>query len=175
MLDPQRAAEIAQEYCHSPAPLERLGWGIGGYVYLSPHPGRVVKVHHGPGLQTEFEVYRRLRRLRLTRLYGLNVPRLLGFDAKLNLLEMDLVSAPYLLDFAGVQFSPPDFSEDVMQHWHRGIEDAYGPNAFIAYAVYEFLAKQGMYYMDFRVSNMKLDGHPGLEPHTPPSSDDAPW
>jgi len=43
--DPRQAAAVAQEYCKASKPLERLGWGIGGFVYLSPQPGRVVKVH----------------------------------------------------------------------------------------------------------------------------------
>lgn len=174
-FDPERAARIAQEYCGSKSPLERLGWGIGGFVYLSPKPGRVVKVHHGHHFGVELEVYRRLRRLRLTRLHGLNIPRLLNFSEERQLLEMDFVNTPFLLDFAGVLFSPPDFNDDAMQKWHKDIEEAYGPNAHIAYAVYRFLEKHGMYYMDFRVSNMKLDGLPGLEPYTPPSIDDLPW
>jgi hypothetical protein len=173
MADAQRAAEIAQEYCHSPVALECLGWGIGGYVFLSPQPGRVVKVHHGHYYEVELEVYRRLRRLRLTQLFGLNIPRLLGYHEGSRLLEMDFVSAPYLLDFAGVLFAPPDFGDDVMQQWHADIEDAYGPNAHVAYAVHHFLAKHGLYYMDFRVSNMKLDGLPGIEPYPPPLGGDT--
>jgi hypothetical protein len=85
---------------------------------------------------------------------------------------MDFVTPPFLLDFAGVQFELPDFPEDTMQSWHAGIEEMYGPNAWIAHAVYESLARHGMYYLDFRPSNMKLDGLQGLEPYMPSAADD---
>lgn len=55
------------------------------------------------------------------------------------------------------------------------IAAAYGPNAHVAHAVYDSLARHGMYYMDFGVSNMKLDGLPGLLPYFPPSIDEEPW
>jgi hypothetical protein len=175
-LNQQTAAEIARRYLKSDALPEPLGWGIGGFVYLSPQPGRVVKVHRGEkGFRVELEVYRRLRRLRMTQLHGLNVPTMYGFDEKEMVLEMDFVSAPFLLDFAGVLFSPPDFERDVMEKWHADINAAYGPNAWVAYSVYESLSKHGIYYMDFRITNMKLDGLPGIEPYTPPSIDDLPW
>ena len=171
----QRAAEIAQDFCGASSPLERLGWGVGGFVYLSPKPGRVVKVHHGHHFGVELEVYQRLRRMRMTQLHGLHIPRLLSAREDYQLLEMDFVSAPYLLDFAGVLFAPPDYPEDAMEKWHADIAEAYGPNATLAYAVYHSLEQHGLWYMDFRPSNMKLDGLPGLEPYTPPSIDDLPW
>lgn len=85
---------------------------------------------------------------------------------------MDFVSAPYLLDFAGVKFDPPDFSEDTMASWHASLEEFFGPNVSVAYAVYHSLAQHGMYYLDFRPSNMKLDGLPGLQPFEPPAPDE---
>ncbi len=35
-IDEIGAAEIAQRYFVTTEPLVRLGWGISGYVYLSP-------------------------------------------------------------------------------------------------------------------------------------------
>ena len=175
-LDHHIAAEIARRYFNLPSPPDPLGWGIGGYVYLSPQPGRVVKVHnHEEGYARELEVYRRLQRLRMTRLHGLTIPRLSSNRDDLRVIEMDFVSAPYLLDFAGVRFSPPDFSDDAMQKWHADIEAVYGPNSSIIYAVYHSLSQHGMYYMDFRVSNVKLDGLSGLQPYDSPGINDAPW
>lgn len=77
---------------------------------------------------------------------------------------MDFVSSPFLLDFAGVLFSPPDYNDDVLANWHQGISERFGKNASIAYAVYTSLSQHGMYYMDFRQSNLNLDGLPGLIP-----------
>jgi hypothetical protein len=168
MLDPTQAAAAAEQYFSVANPLTKLGWGISGHVFLSPDLGSVVKVHHfKEGFERELDVYRRLQRLRITRLHGLSVPKLIGHRAELNLIQMDFVSAPYLLDFAGVLFRPPDFPEDTMQRWHEGIQEMFGPNAHVAYAVYNSLAKHGMYYVDFRPSNLNTAGLPGLEPFEP--------
>jgi hypothetical protein len=47
-LDPKTAATIAQDYFGSPVPVERLGWGISGFVYLSPDLSTAVKVFRRP-------------------------------------------------------------------------------------------------------------------------------
>jgi hypothetical protein len=134
-----------------------------------------VKVHHRhEGFSRELEVYRRLHRLGITSLHGLTVPKLRDHSADVKLIRMDFVNAPYLLDFAGVRFDPPDFPPDTMAKWHDDIQGWYGPNADIAYDVYYSLAMRGMYYMDFRPSNLKLDGLPGLLPFDPSKSDDSP-
>jgi hypothetical protein len=160
-LDHRTAAAIAGLYFDTSVPLVRLGWGISGYVYLSPDLRTAVKVHrHHESYVRELEVYRRLSQLRITRLHGLSIPKLRAYRDELNLIQMDFVSAPYLLDFAGVQFAEPDFSPDVMADWHTKIADFYGPNASIAYDVYNSLARHGMFYMDFRPSNLKLADPP---------------
>jgi hypothetical protein len=173
-LDPKSAGRIAQSYLGTTAELVRLGWGISGFVYLSPDGRTAVKVHrYDESFAREAEAYERLRRFRITELHGLAIPTLHDYRRDLKVIRMDVVSAPYLLDFAGVTFSPPDFSEDTMQQWHTGIAEMFGPNAYVAYAVYHSLARRGIYYMDFRPSNLKLEGLPGLEPFAPPDSDEV--
>lgn len=173
-LDHLTAAEIAQRYFATAEPLVRLGWGISGYVYLSPDTRTAVKVHrYRESFARELEAYRRLRRLKIRQLHGLTVPQLRGHRDSALLIRMDFVSAPYLLDFAGVTFTPPDFSEDTMQHWHSQIDEYFGANASIAYDVYNSLARHGIYYLDFRPSNMKLDGLPGLKPFPQANTDDS--
>lgn len=170
--DRNTSAEIARSYFGADTALTCLGWGVSGFVYLSPDGRAVVKIYrHEEAFTREVEVYRRLRRLRITELHGLTIPKLLDARRDLMLISMDFVIAPYLLDFAGVRFDPPDYPPDVMEHWHAQIARMYGPNAGIAYAVYHTLSQHGMYYMDFRPSNMNLTGLPGLEPFDPSEDD----
>lgn len=128
-MEPQAALQFAQTYLNTSKPLKSLGWGIGGFVYLSPDQVSAVKVHHGSGFLTELETYRRLEHLGIRELHGLSIPRLLGYDHDLRVIQMDVVSPPFLLDFAGVLFKPPDFSEEVLEDWHAGIAQKFGPNA----------------------------------------------
>jgi hypothetical protein len=172
-LDHAGALAIAQRYFDTTDTLTRLGWGISGFVYLSPTLNSVVKVHrYDTGFWTEVRAYQRLRRLRISKLFGLTIPTLKDFRSDLKLIQMDFVSAPYLLDFAGVKFKPLDYPEDTMRHWHEQIEERFGPNAGIAYDVYHALGKHGIYYDDFRQSNMNLTGLEGLLPWEPSAEDD---
>jgi len=169
-FDPKNTAATAQRYFNSNSPLTRLGAGVGGYVYLSPDLRTAVKIHnHEHGFRRELFVYRRLRELRIIRLNGLTIPRLHDARPDLMLIQMDFVSAPYLLDFAGVLLQPLDivFDAERIEYWHESIAGFFGPNAHIAYAVYNTLAKHGLYYVDFRPSNLNLTGPPGLEPYNP--------
>lgn len=167
-LDLSTAELRAREYIGATGPLLRLGWGIGGWVYLSPNAQTAIKVHRRiEGYRTEIQAYRLLSKHRLTNLHGLNIPKPRGKSDQLMTFHMDVVTAPYLLDFAGVRFTPPDFSADVMRDWQIGIANFFGPNAHVAYAVYDALRRLGMWYLDFRPSNLKLDGLPGLLPDEP--------
>src|SRR4051812_48704052 len=122
-LDHKLAAKIAENYFGTPVPLKMLGWGISGFVYLSPDLANVVKVHrYEEGFARELEVYRRLDRLKINQLHGLTIPKLRDFRSDVKLIRMDFVLSPYLLDFAGVSFTAPDFSEDTMNDWHLRLE-----------------------------------------------------
>ena len=174
-LDRNSAAKVAADFFGVATPLEPLGWGISGFVYLSPDSRTAVKVHRGEaGFIRELEVYRILRKLGITQLHGLNVPKLRGVSINARLIQMDVVNKPYLLDFAGVLYEPPDYPLDKMELWHQDIARYYGPNAHVAYAVYNTLAGYGLYYVDIRPSNLNIEGLPELEPHDP-GADDDPW
>jgi hypothetical protein len=168
IIDHEKYAAAAQQYFGTTTTLRRLGWGISGHVYLSPDALTAVKILRRPeSFATELEVYQRLKRAGITTLNGLTVPKLRDYRYDLNLIRIDCVIPPFLLDFAGVLFSPPDFSADTMGLWHAGIRRSFGANASVAYSVYHALSRHGMYYMDFRPSNLNLSGLPGLEPDDP--------
>jgi len=107
----------------------------------------------------------------MTQLLGLTVPRLRGYRSDVNLIRMDFVSAPWLLDFAGVLFHPPDFSEDATASWHADVRLRFGSHDWMAWAVYHALAKHGIYYVDLRPSNVNLTHLPGLEPAETPNDE----
>jgi hypothetical protein len=168
-LDPKGAEQIARHYLGATNPLARLGWGIGGYVYLSPDGRAAVKVHRGEeGFVREVEAYERLRRTRISQVHGIVIPKLHDFRTDLRVIRMDFVLPPFLVDFAGVRFTPPDFLPDTMELWHASLAEMFGPNVHLVYFVYDALAKYGIYYTDFRPSNLKLEGLAGVEPLPPP-------
>jgi hypothetical protein len=161
-LDPSSAAVIAQQYLATNDRLQSLGWGIGGYVYLSPDSRTAVKIHrYVDGYSRELAVYRHLQQLRISQVVGLTLPKLRGSRDDLRAIEMDFVTPPFLVDFAGAQLTAPDFETDVWDHWHTQIGEMFGEDAPLVYAVYDALAREGIYYLDFRPSNLKLEGLAG--------------
>jgi hypothetical protein len=173
-LNRANSTAVAQRYFGTSEKLLWLGGGITGNVYLSPEARSAVKVHQNPeSFNTELKVYRRLKQLDINVIHGLSVPKLKNYEIDNKLIEMDFVKAPYLLDFAGVIFIPPEEyfqNEDTLTDWHKTIRFRYGSNASIAYAIHNALARHGIYYMDFRPSNLNLTGLADLEP--PDQSED---
>src|SRR5215208_965938 len=108
-LDLPAAERIAAEYLGTTEPLTCLGWGISGFVFLSPDLRTAVKVHrNAESFANELAAYRLLDRLRIFRLHGLTIPRLRDSRSELSLIRLDFVRPPFLLHLAGVTFSPPD-------------------------------------------------------------------
>lgn len=165
-LDLERAEALARKYIGSPVPLTRIGWGVSGFVFRTADR-RVLKLHkRQEGFDTEVRAYQMLRRRGMVRVNGLNIPTLYGKREVERIVLMDLVQPPFLLDFAGVHFRPPDFEESVVEYQHGQVRQWYGPNAHIVYAACESLKKIGIYYTDIRTSNINIQGHPSAESWT---------
>src|SRR2546421_11670861 len=123
------SAENLARYC-SQQHLEtigKLGAGKDGTVYQTRN-GVAVKAHERlESYQAERDVYLRLLERGITDVCGLTVPVLLNFDDDLRVLEMQMVSSPYLLDFASAWLDkPPDFSREVINEWHQRLRESFG-------------------------------------------------
>jgi hypothetical protein len=159
-----KAVLAAQSFIGTTKELAVLGWGISGFVFLSPDLTTAIKVHHtSEAFETEFKAYELLRKYRLTQIDGITIPKLRDADHNLHLIQIDVVRPPYLLDFAGVKFSDPQFPSETVRQIHEEIQMRFGRNAHIAYSVQEQLRRIGMYYLDLRSSNLNLQGLPGID------------
>lgn len=99
---------------------ERLGYGVHGIVFVAEsqtEPGRAaIKVHEREEpYQRERDVYFRLRDRGVSEIRGCHVPGLLRYDDELWVIAMEVVTRPFVLDFAGAYLDhPPDYSEEVI-------------------------------------------------------------
>jgi hypothetical protein len=102
---------------------EPLGSGKDGVVLVTKHKvkaaGVAIKVlRFDESYLREKQVYERLTKLEVSKVVGFNVPRLLGSDDGLRVLEMTIVKRPFVLDFAGAYLDArPEFSEEVWAEW----------------------------------------------------------
>lgn len=158
----------AQSFIGTTDTLVSLGWGVSGFVFLSPDAMTAVKVHHfEAGHAAEVKAYQWLRQQRITQILGVTVPKLRAVDSDRMLIQMDVVCPPFLLDFAGVKFTDPGFPPDTIAENSRMIEERFGPNAPLAFAIQAELRKLGMFYLDMRPDNLNLQGHPDFKPLQP--------
>jgi hypothetical protein len=113
---------------------ERLGFGIHGIIFRTegnPETGDVataIKVHRSrePYLR-EWAVYQRLKEAEITKIRGLNVPQILRHDDELCIIEMSIVTRPFVLDFAGAYLDvPPEFPDETWAAWEAEKLDQFG-------------------------------------------------
>lgn len=128
-----RAALYVQRHGLALGP--RLGDGKDGIVFStvgSPGGPTAVKALIRRDLYArEVACYRRLAERGVggpVLVCGHNVPKLLGHDDELMVVEMTIVTKPYVLDFASAYADhPPEFPEEVMEernaHWAEVFED----------------------------------------------------
>jgi hypothetical protein len=141
---------------------EILGSGKDGIVLVAKHKSRPADVAlkalcWDEAYLPEELVYERLKRLGVSEVLGFNVPQLVGFDDTLRVIEMTIVKAPYVLDFAGAHLDArPEFSEEIWADWEADkrekFEDRWPEVRRILDAFEEF----GVYLMDVSPGNIKF-------------------
>jgi hypothetical protein len=140
--------------------VERLGFGIHGMVFLvegnAEYLISAVKIHHERApYRREQDIYERPAELAVTEIGGFETPRLLQADDDLMALEMTVVTAPYVLDFAGAWLDfPPEFPEEVWQDWNRKNEEQFGADWPEAKAILNELEELHIFMLDPSPSNI---------------------
>jgi hypothetical protein len=141
---------------------ERLGFGIHGTVHVVEYACKedraAIKAHSSPVFfNRELAVYRRLREFEVTEVMGLHVPQLLRADNDLSVIEMTIVTPPFLLDFAGAVLDVrPDFSEDIWAEWEIQKREQFGGRWNVVRAVMDTLEGWGVYLLDVSPSNIRF-------------------
>src|SRR3954465_10450603 len=80
--------------------MRALGWGKDGTVFETDRLTAAKQHDRDEAYRRERDVYLRLRELDVVDVLGLQVPRLLDLDDARCVLELTLVTPPFILDFA---------------------------------------------------------------------------
>ena len=74
--------------------------------------------HDAEPYARERSVYERLREAGISQILGFHVPQLIRVDDELQVVEMTIVTRPFVLDFAGAYLDfPPEFPEEIWADW----------------------------------------------------------
>ncbi|QDT66912.1 hypothetical protein [Calycomorphotria hydatis] len=133
-----------------------LGWGFDGIVFGTTHRS-VVKAHVSYKVyQQELVVYQRLKALEIHSVEGFRVPRLVGQNSELHVIEMTTVTPPYVLDFvaAGIDGPLHDWPEEVLRLEREKYREEFGKNwPMVARLLSEF-RKLGIFLSDIHPRNI---------------------
>jgi hypothetical protein len=105
--------------------------------------------------QRERDIYLRLRNRGVGRILEFKVPKLWHFDDQLWVIEMEIVSPPFVLDFAGAYLDrPPDFPDDVMEEWRKEKREQFGDRWAQVQDILREFRKMGIYLADVKPGNI---------------------
>jgi hypothetical protein len=98
----------------------QLGWGYEGLVYATVLKTAIKAYRHINLYENERNVYFRLRDRQIKSVGRFAVPEFVGCDDELRVLEMSIVSPPFILDFAGAYLDKrPPFDAEQLAEWER--------------------------------------------------------
>ena len=139
---------------------ERLGFGIHGIIHVAENKSRggktAVKAHRErePYLR-ERDAYERLQAAGVTDILGFNVPQLIRADDELHIIEMTIVTRPFVLDFAGAYLDqPPKFAEEIWAAWESEKREQFDLRWPTVRRVLDALEELDIYMVDVSPSNI---------------------
>ncbi len=145
---------------------DQLGSGVHGIVFVTesqPQMGAAaalsaVKVHRQePDYRRERDAYLRLKANGVTAILGCRVPELVRYDDELWIIEMTVVTRPFVLDFAGAFLDKaPDFSEEVLADWRAEKQEQFGHHWAEVERIVRSLEVYGIYMVDVSPTNISL-------------------
>jgi hypothetical protein len=143
---------------------DELGHGVHGSVFTSegqsqytlfPFRSAIKAYRREEDYLREVGVYHRLKEKKIAHIRGHHVPQLLGCDENWLVLEMTLVTRPFVLDFAGAYLDrAPDFSEEVMADWRADKQEQFGKRWPEVQAILAVLETHGIFMEDVHPGNI---------------------
>lgn len=157
-----RAREYAQR--HGRVLGRELGHGVHGIVLVTKSQREnkaaasrsAIKVHEREAdYCRERDVYLRLQAKRVRTIQGCHVPKLLHYDNELLIIEMTVVSRPFVLDFGGAFLDKaPDFSDEVMADWRAEKIEQFGDRWPAVESILRQLERYGIHVIDVNPNNI---------------------
>ena len=155
----RRAEEYARRVDAELGP--ELGYGVHGIVLTLESGSRTrrpaIKVFERERFyRRERDVYFRLAEEEVASLRGCTVPEMLRYDDELCVIEMTVVTPPYVLDFAGAYLDEePGYSPEILRDWESQKEEQFDTDWPHVRGILRDLEKHGVYLMDVSPSNVR--------------------
>ncbi len=134
----------------------QLGFGQDGFVYGTSNKTAIKCLHSLELYRRELAVYLHLQERNVKKIHDFHVPQLIDYDDMLLVIEMTVVTPPYVLDFAGAFLRPclDHFSQEDLDEWRKEKEEQFEddwPRVKLMMAAFEGL---GVYLSDIHPRNV---------------------
>ncbi|MBI3861327.1 MAG: hypothetical protein HY290_05480 [Planctomycetia bacterium] len=134
---------------------DELGFGYDGIVFSTSRQSATKALRYEALCQRERDVYFRLTDEKVLYVCGCRVPKLWHWDDELWVIEMEIVSPPFVLDFAGAYLDQePDFPEEVMAEWRAEKKEQFGDRWGEVQSIMREFRKMGIYLADVKPGNI---------------------
>ncbi len=139
---------------------KKLGHGQDGIVFLTHRPSAVKALTRRVLYEKERDVYRRIEECDIREVAGFALPRLIGTDDDLMIVEMTFVTPPFVVDFATAYLDiPPAYFKDehMMAEWRASRIKLFGQEDWprVVSAMAE-LRGYGIYLADVKPGNVTI-------------------
>ncbi len=153
----QRALEYARLSNISLDLKTPLGHGTDGSVWKTSRDSAVKSLNLKKLYDTELECYQRLKASAITKIRNCSVPRLLGSSDSLMVIELTIVTPPFILDFAKSYIDKrSDYPEDSRAQWESDGVELFGSDWKEVRLIMAALQRYGIYYYDAKPQNIQL-------------------
>ena len=131
-----------------------MGYGAEGLVFSTKDTA--IKAYlHAELFEKEKNVYFRLSDREIKSVEGFEVPRFVAHSDELMIVEMSIVSPPYILDFAGAYLDrKPPFSDEELEDCEQEKIEQFGDRWPEVCSALATLRGQGIYLSDVKPGNI---------------------
>jgi hypothetical protein len=149
--------ERAAKYCERfPIALKaELGYGFDGSVWSTFRPSAIKVFERETLYLRERNVYLRLQERKVQQIEGFAIPALLNFDNELLIVEMEFVTPPFIVDFAGAYLDQqPPFSAEEWAEWEEERKELFEADWKRVKRAMRALEVHGIYLNDVKPGNV---------------------
>jgi len=134
---------------------KRFGWGFDGTVF-GTDTGTAIKVlNHQALYRNELDVYLHPQKKEISSLSGFQIPKLVDHDPDYWIIEMTVVSPPYVVDFAGARLKRPEpFDEEIIAEWTKSKREEFGDDWPSVKRLMFAFETRGVFLMDVHPKNV---------------------
>lgn len=137
-----------------------LGVGQEGSVWKTDRESAVKVFDRIRNFDREVACYLKLKERDIDEIAGFTVPTLIDFDRDYLVVEMSIVSPPYLLDFGKSSLSRPDYTPEQWAEYEEEKSSLFDGNWALVQSALSALKMYGIWYIDPTPNNINCETHP---------------